>query len=333
MQPSLCRDVLRLESSRTLSFRRHWPENSNGLSHLYRIVAQPRPRGKGNRLDAHAPIVAGVVVASATTLLISVAGRHLWSIVAFALHQLRATSEPHDGLYHQIQALLANASYSSSTARMLLSMGWKWRSSARDAPWRLQNLLVLIVASFHLVGIAFLGISISYWLNLDSPVLGTGENCGVMTESKLHRDGLPFIDISNIVFTWGNRIAAGSLDYAQRCYAKTRAENGACASFHRKTLPFTNRTVPCPFSDTICAVPHAFQVDSGFIHSDTHLGVNLPLESRVSFRKVITCSPTLAEDNFSTEWIRDDPTQASSPFSMQGDSYKYYMLGPTAYDN
>ena len=287
------------------------------------------PEEKGTGWTLTVPTTTGVVIMSTTTLLISVAGGYLWRIAAFALHQVRSDSQPRDGLYHFIQALLANALSSATTAWTLILLGWKWRSSARESPWRLENLVVFGASILIPVTFVFMGISISYWLKDDDLVLGTGENCGHLNDANLAAEGFSAIDNAAIVSAWASRIAYESLDYAQRCYARTRPENGACSSFQMPALPTQNKTVPCPFDERICGLEEAFQVDSGLLHSDVHLGLNLPEEHRMSIRKVLTCVPTLAEDSFSTDWLEEDPFNGTSSLAKPGDTYKYYNLGPS----
>ena len=138
---------------------------------------------------------------------------------------------------------------------------------------------------------------------------------------------MTMMDTNSITSAWSTRVASESLSYAQRCYSKTRSEGGTCASFQLPFVPFTNKTVPCPFTENMCALPDAFQVDSGFVDSDKDLGINLPPRNRVSFRKVITCVPTLAEENFSSPWVEQPPALPIYNDAVRGDAFKYYNLG------
>jgi hypothetical protein len=48
----------------------------------------------------------GTVVVAVLAILSSLATTHLWHIITFALHQIRARGKPEDGLFWQQQAIL-----------------------------------------------------------------------------------------------------------------------------------------------------------------------------------------------------------------------------------
>jgi hypothetical protein len=169
-------------------------------------------------------------------------------------------------------------------------MLWKWRWAARQPDWGTAG--ICLAAAVHVLAVSFLGIFISRFLTTGNLVIGTGENCGFPADEALQSQFyLGKIDKLSLTNIWANRLGDESLDYARRCYAKTRPEAGACAAFQMRELPFTTRMVPYPFSESLYALPEAFQLDTGYLDSNTHLGVNLPPESRVRFRKIVTYTP------------------------------------------
>ena len=275
------------------------------------------------------PVQGGVIFVSFVTLLIAVAGAHLWSLMALTLHQLRSTTLPRDGLYHQEQVLLANTTSSSSAAWTLLIMLWKWRSSARRPVWRSSYLFIVAVA--HFLGVSSAGIAISRWLRVENLVLGTGKKCGFVQPSWSFSQTLDSQQQNNAFYVWARRLSQDTMSYTRSCYAKKLPYEGACQSFQLASIPFSHRNVPCPFGSRLCALPTALEVDSGYLDSNTHFGINLPPEDKVSFRKIITCAPTLADQNFATNWTSERPLEGDS--SVWGDVYKYYNLGRTAKAN
>jgi len=273
------------------------------------------------------PIAGAVIFVSFTTFLIAIAGQHLWAISAFVLHQLRSTPVERDGLYHEQQSLLANTLSSATTAWKLLSMLFKWRKSSNQPVW--PTACLVFAAVFQILAVASTSIAISRWLHVDNVVLAKGDRCGSFSPDLTFQTSVSRLEQNNIFYLWGRWVASESLNYAQRCYFRTRPEAGACKAFQMPSFPITNRTVKCPFDERMCALSTAFEVDSGYLDSDKHLGINLPPDSRVRLRKIITCAPTLAEENFSTDWVPERPPTIEEIPGFWGDTYKYYHLGGT----
>jgi hypothetical protein len=205
-------------------------------------------------------------------------------------------------------------------------MLWKWRSSARQPVWRSSYLFLIAVT--HLIVVSFAGIAVSRWLRVESLVLGTGEKCGFVQQDLNFNQTLEGRQKNNAYFVWGRRLGQETLSYTKSCYSKQLPYEGACQSFQLASIPFTHREVPCPFGSRLCALPTALEVDTGYLDSNTHFGINAPPENGVRFRKIITCAPTLANHNFATDWISERPLEADS--NVWGVAYKYYNLGRTA---
>ena len=248
----------------------------------------------------------------------------LWSILRFATHQIRSTSSPRSGLYHQQQAVLRGDSSSASVLASLVSIAWAWKSKHIGAVRQSSPLIAL--AALHLGLLAVSSILSSRVAITGDEVLLREGVCGWANGSTT--EGFDALDSATATFLVGRELALQSRQYARSCYNSSsgiQVDSGACKGFSAPNIPFTTAKVPCPFSKDICALPDATQIDTGYIDSDEHLGINTGPESRVRMRRLFTCSPLLAEERFSSDWTASYMDTRMLP----NDSYRYYDLGPT----
>jgi len=131
-------------------------------------------------------------------------------------------------------------------------------------------------------------------------VLIRSDSCGWMSTEDAAAGYKPESALAGL--THARWTAKQALDYARNCYGSSAGHRNGCNSYAVPAILSSTREVPCPFSPDICAIPNAFQVDSGIVDSNLHLGINLEPQSRVGFRKVLTCSPILAEEKYSSNW-------------------------------
>ena len=90
-----------------------------------------------------------------------------------------------------------------------------------------------------------------------------------------------------------------------------------------------NITDPCPFQDGVCETA-AMTIDTGYVDSNDHLGINSPRQNRIQFRKLLSCAVIPADRNYSTPWTTNstpplfpwDPNDGGSNVK-----WKYYNLG------
>jgi hypothetical protein len=81
------------------------------------------------------------VIIAILALFISQVGSHSWSIICFLTHQVRSTTRPRNGLYHQQQVILRNSVWGSDlgTIYQLRRVAWFWRGygmrSIRATTW------------------------------------------------------------------------------------------------------------------------------------------------------------------------------------------------------
>ena len=276
----------------------------------------------------------GSIVIAALALLTTVSIGQLWSVVCFAVHQVRSSGSPQSGLHQQQQAVLRNSSTSARVLVLLIKVAWAWKDKRINA--MRGSLPLIALAALHLVVLAVSTVLSSQIVVTGDEVLLNAGVCGwpngVDSASKLSSEmnAAEQLDATLALFIQGRQLGIQGQRYAQLCYANESVETepAICRNYVASRIPMTSSSVPCPFSEEICALPDAAQIDTGHIDSNVHLGINTGPESRLRLRKVLTCAPLLAEQRFSSNW-----TTGSSPAALPGESYRLYFLGRTSNNN
>ena len=265
-----------------------------------------------------APPEQGHILIAFLAVFVTLSGSHLWNIICLVLHQVRSQQSNANALHHQQQALLANSPSSASVAYTSARLGWKWRKKTQNG--LSQAIPIILTATIYVIGIGVAGIFSSHVVRISDEVLVLPNSCGWIGSAQ---DSFEDIDQFIAVQTMGRWTASQVLKYAQTCYHQTGLANmGSCQFYIKPAITsITSTNIPCPFSETICGLPQAFQVDTGHVDSSRDLGINSPVEDRVQFKKMLTCVPLLAEEKFSSNWTVGG--------YLPGDSIKYYFLGVT----
>lgn len=106
-------------------------------------------------------------------------------------------------------------------------------------------------------------------------------------------------DYEAIWYPYLAREHGASSDYAQQCY--TSKEGGAgilkCGTFVQQRIDFkTNYSAACPFSGNICKSNDSnIFIDTGYLDTHEHFGLNAPPDQRVLLRKTLHCAPLVTE--------------------------------------
>jgi len=260
-------------------------------------------------------------------------GKAAWKLIAFLIHQHQATPEARDGVFHQLQVALRNSTSYVGFVVVASRSGFAWRNRSTNAMSRVSR----IAAIASILGALFTaGATLSSRIaSNEGGVLLTGDACGYTTSSSGS-------ELDKITLQLANNMQTGisltsSNAYAQDCYSnplntETSSFSGQTAagtSCHTFTKPLLNYTLslgrPCPFEDA-CAVDDSqvVQLDTGNLDSHIDLGINQPLENRILFRRVTTCSP-LRSDGFT-----DNHFHAVASLSYLG-NVSTYSYGKNAY--
>jgi hypothetical protein len=98
---------------------------------------------------------------------------------------------------------------------------------------------------------------------------------------------------TTVLFADQARRPSNLANYAQQCYSSEGSGSLNCETFINPSLPYTTNTkASCPFQDSICkSKTDNLYIDSGFIDSNKHLGLNAPAEDNVRMRTTFHCAP------------------------------------------
>ena len=263
----------------------------------------------------------GTLLVAFLALYVRMAGSQLWSLLCFALHQMRSTRSPQDGLHHQQQVLLRNSTSQNQTLLELLKISWFWRKNAKQAPSRCLPLVFLAV--MHSIFFALAGLFSSRVASVSDEVLVRSSYCGTFKFPNVDLSDFDeaTFDLANAHEMNRRATSIWSSNYARQCYGKNRSPG--CNLFARRQLrSMLDRNAKCPFVDEICmnAAESVARLDSGHIFSDLDLGINTRREDAVVYRTVLTCAP-VAIGPFSSE-----PVNATGD-ELSGDSFYYYYFG------
>ncbi|KAI0549858.1 hypothetical protein F4679DRAFT_544902 [Xylaria curta] len=219
-----------------------------------------------------------------------VAGR-VWKILYFILHRVFSSTQPQGAIYHQHQAILRNTWSPEESIRLLLKLLWANRYSRRiSRPISTTLIAASCLATFIVAG----GFSSKISTALGDEVLIKSLNCGYPPAQPVLVD-IPAVD------SYLAEKVSNAANYAQQCYANNTTGLLDCGRFTKTQLPGDkNERATCPFKNNICRDNFAnIRIDSGFLDSHTHLGLNTPPNRRIRWRTILHCAP-LATEGFTT---------------------------------
>jgi hypothetical protein len=244
----------------------------------------------------------GSLLIAFVALFTTIVGTQLWKILAFFLHRYFSTNRSQDALHHQRQIILRNSTSPMRTLAALIKMAAAWKKSS--APVHPFKRLFPLVAVAFVISIALAAASgFSSLVARGSEVLVDGTNCGFIK-------GSDFLDnltaITELLDPYQARQTEQAADYAQRCY-ESKSSSNECSTFVRPALPVSvTSDAACPFDVEICATPSSNLIlDTGYLDSLSHLGLNWPAASRFQMRYQLQCAP-LVTAGFRSQWTYED---------------------------
>lgn len=152
---------------------------------------------------------------------------------------------------------------------------------------------VLLLATICAIGFTIAGgFSSKILLGSDtrgSAVLLKGTDCSAFANVTSTTGQLSFEELES-------KMTATANNYAQQCYANSSGLTD-CNYFVSPRLPgFVNNAAPCPFKESLCRNHTTnLALDTGYISTDVHLGLNAPPEERLLMRHLLHCAPLLTE--------------------------------------
>jgi hypothetical protein len=231
----------------------------------------------------------GAILAAFLALYVSFAGGAFWRLLSFVLHQLKTTEPPlkRDIQHHQCQVILRNSGTSAVGAAQAFAT-----LTIRDWGKATKPNLSSLFFTFLAVSTALVFVAAGIFTSAVTRIPGNatiilGPSCGGFDLAWHEYDGLP----QNIEKQLADVYAAAT--YVRQCYQQN-VSRLACGTYVQPRLPFTENTnASCPFSSGMCFFndKSAFSMDTGFLNSHHHFGINAPPKDRILYRRVTTCAP------------------------------------------
>lgn len=231
----------------------------------------------------------GNYLLSFTAFFIGLVSSRFWRILCFTLHNSFSTSKPRDALYHQQQAILRNSDSADSGLLVFCQLAWAWRKTAKRAFVRV--LPVIATAAFSAVAFTIAGgFSSSISTGVGNDVLLDGSNCAFVNT------GYSDVKAASVLQPYLSRQSNSAANYAQQCYSTNTSGMFDCGTFVKARIPSSvDNQTPCPFAEGLCQSDANLRLDTGYIDSHKHFGLNAPPGERITFRTVLQCAPLVTE--------------------------------------
>ncbi|KAF7507093.1 hypothetical protein GJ744_010906 [Endocarpon pusillum] len=222
---------------------------------------------------------------------VTIVGAQLWKILCFIFHQRRTSQKPKDGLYHQQQNVFRNSSTPGGAAWSFILQSWHWSGRARHVmlrslPWALFSVsYIFVFAALSIFG------SSEVTKAAGQDRLIQSSQCGYWaTNSSRNAEG--DYNTQTALGAFGAKVLKDSQDasaYARKCYDGS-ADALGCDMYATPVIRWEGKATDCPFRDNICWRNNTYQMDTGLLDSHDDLGINTPVEERLKYRRVTTCT-------------------------------------------
>lgn len=235
---------------------------------------------------------------------------------------LTKSTIPQDGLYHQRQAILRNATDGASGSIKLLQSLWTWRLKANHPLSRVAPVVLFSISiTAALTAASLLSSKISSVMG--NEVLISSPRCGL----PVYTPGLSPVKPTtaqglNILNPWFAEKITSYANYAQKCYLSPSTQDACTPFVQKKVSSSVDHNASCPFEESICRHKNGnIYLDSGYLNSQTDLGINGPVDFQFSLRIITQCAPVFTSNHEEiVQYSKDKP-------------YVRYFLGPrTALD-
>lgn len=228
----------------------------------------------------------GNLLIAFTAFFIGLVSSRFWRIACFLLHRYHATDRANDVLHHQRQIVFRNSPSPESGLWTFGQLAWAWRGPARRGLVRTLPGFIFAAASLAAFIVAS-GFSSHISTGISDEVLIKADNCGY-----IDTDGVDLTDYALAIESQAQTIYAAA-NYAQQCYTANSTDVFNCDFFPVSRLPTAlNADASCPFTSSMCrSNKDNMQLDTGYLSSHDHFGINAPPEERILFRHVMQCAP------------------------------------------
>lgn len=275
-----------------------------------------------------ADVRAGTIVVALLAVLASMGTAHLWNLVAFLVHQLRADGVPADGLFRQQQVLLRTLPTPSSLLADTTKLWLFWRKHTDRA--FIRSLTHLSLGLLFWIGTIVVGVLSSYIVSSSGlEVLVRSPLCGPLNFDSIVEN---YAENAMDLRSYEAKVAALGKVYASNCYKTQSNLPTQCGSFTRSSIPFSKKRVQCPFNSSVCAdidLP-GMTFDSGLVDLNAGFGLNLAEHDRVQFRRQTNCAILKTEGHTSIANAADYPNLYHTAFP--GEELLVVHYGDIVYD-
>ncbi|KUJ17991.1 uncharacterized protein LY89DRAFT_668190 [Mollisia scopiformis] len=236
---------------------------------------------------------AGNVLIAALAIFIQLTGARSWSIISFIAHQIRASRQAKDGLYHQQQAILRNNNSDLSTIWQFTRIGWAWRRQLKTFR---KSAILLLTANIHLIAFLAAGLLASHFTKASSEVLlARSSSCGPW---PINATGVNETTLPHVIGyrSYAADAMQSSKEYVESCLAESQSLP-ECDIYKNPQIPWTETRTDCPFADGFClgSANTSLTMTTGLIDSRNDNGINGPNKDRVQWRRTATCIPINTE--------------------------------------
>ncbi|KAJ9628419.1 hypothetical protein H2204_009256 [Knufia peltigerae] len=256
----------------------------------------------------------GAYLIAFLAIFVRLAGSHLWDLLCYAWFHARQTTGPRDGLYHQQQALLRNNLSDNRAIWQFSAAGYAWRNKVPGSIRR--TIPFLFTALIYFLSFSAAGIFSSNVASVQSTVLISGPVCGE----------LPDVQVFNVsgmikqafVSTWRLSAWKNAQISSSSCHAYNTTGPQQyfqdCKAWGRQFVPWNvTAGLECPFANEMCRDGLTVQVETPFIDSHLHLGINAPAKDRIQMRNVMRCTPVTI-DGFKSDMLTWNETTLSNEY-------------------
>lgn len=236
------------------------------------------------------------ILIAITAFFIAYVATRFWRIICFCFHRLYSNSNPRDAVHHQRQAILRNSSSAENGVYLLLRLIWANRYSKRSyRPLSAATVGIICVVAFTAAGTYSSRISTAP----GDEVLISSSSCGFLYTKDLADK--PSQDAYNAALSYPAEAMDSAANYAQQCYSNNNAGLDCHRYVQKQIKGAVDLKAPCPFSDVMCRNSSAnIRIDSGYLDSNGHFGINSPTSQRILWRNVLHCAP-LVTAGFSSQ--------------------------------
>ncbi|KAI1326335.1 hypothetical protein F5Y16DRAFT_421824 [Xylariaceae sp. FL0255] len=228
----------------------------------------------------------GALLIALTGFLIPFVASRFWKLSCIIFHRFYSTSTPRNAIHHQRQVTLRNSSSPDSGLVSLFRIlwAWGWNADRKDLLFTILPSLLFSTACIIVFSAAG-ALSSQVSVSAGNEILLRGDNCGIPTYSS-------FANTSTL--SYDSNLLSDSVNYAQQCYNANVSGILSCNKFVTQSIPtvMIKNNAECPFQNDLCrGNKTSLYLDTGYIDSNRHLGLNLPLDKGFAYRHAITCSP------------------------------------------